>query len=256
MFKTVTITSKQKATGSVSNANFVVELKEQLYSQSVNAIQLISVSCPNVFYNVRQSNNKFKFQALPAGVPTIITIPEGFYTTASLITQLTAQMLPFLAGNILTVMQIPNDYRIKFSTDLGALTIFDDIPNLINSSLGISSQQTSTGVAPNFSLTCNSLPDLSGIDQIYIHSTTLGYQKAIGVSGLTNTVCSLSFANTPFGNSATRLFESADASIIRFNAPKSIGTIDIRVRSVSGEILDLGANHITLEFRAFYQNRF
>lgn len=257
MEKLILITSNDKDPAqSSTNSDFTVELKEKYNTQNIRRVLVKDIQVPNVFYNVRSSqgvvNNSFTFTETGQATQTV-TVPEGQYTTTTLITALKTAIDAVLVAGVVTITQSALTQKLLFSFSVGTATIYSASdptnPNLMANVLGIG---TSTAV-PAANITADYIPDLQGIQMVYIHSQAIAEAHAIDAGkGLISVIEDVSFHNVPFGGMAFRQNNDDELALIEYSQPRNLSTIRIVLRDDKGNKLDIGTNKISIILKAFY----
>lgn len=99
-------------------------------NRTINYVAVVGAEIPNVMYNIRTGRNDIlSYEVKTGGIidhTGLATIPEGYYTTATLITALTTALtgggfthtvsISALTGKITIVQDQGNDFRFVFST--------------------------------------------------------------------------------------------------------------------------------------------
>jgi hypothetical protein len=260
--KIVVISSSDKEETSQSNSDFVVALQEKYYTQGVNKIQVKEVSVPNVFYNIRGSgtlqNNRLIINR--DGVLIPLTIPEGQYVISDLGTPPANDLLTTLEFYINTAVA-PDSVSLSFDAvsqkviwTWTGLTPFGFVPksqgNLMADVLGIAegdeSQIGLTVQTPSYT------PALSGLNMVYVQSKDLGESNGIdGDFGLIPLVESVSLHDAPFGSYAYKQSNDSELSEARYDVPRNLNRINITLRDVEGNKLDIGTNTMTITFKIY-----
>lgn len=161
--------------------DFTVNLNRMTETNNIIRAVVKSVSFPNNAYNIYtsgpQKNNVFNFDIAGVGSYSVTIQEEGFYSTQQLIDIIKPQIQASLdvidPTNILTM--VIGDYSKKIEYSLSKLTASLDIPGLggdggLNSVLGNTSDFVVNGSSVT---TSQEVPDLYGLTNVYLHSTTL-----------------------------------------------------------------------------------
>jgi hypothetical protein len=252
--KLVTIASSDKdPTESTTNSDFVVYLKEKYTTQEIKYIMVRDVQVPNVFYNIRSSNgtpnNEFKFTQTGQATQ-LVTIPEGQYNLATFITALQAAINAALVGATVSITQNPLTQRLIF-TFTAATAIIYDIED--GNSMGNAAGITTTNIIPVAVINAQSLPDLSGIRMVYVHSIDLARSNTIdGSFGLISMAECINLADTPFGNTAYKQSNDSELASILYADKRNINRIGIVLRDEDGNRLDIGTSQMTVVLKIFY----
>jgi len=161
------IDSKDRSYGTNEDFNYQVRAYGP---QKIKAYRVNKVNIPFSWYNLRNQD----FQLNVAGVPHIISFPEGSYTSQSLITKLTALITPITP---ITITYDQNTNKFTFTAVPSLQFIFSY--NMYNYSLerAIGFLQTS---AISSTLTSSFCANLNSTLNVYIYSQFLSlYTPAI-----------------------------------------------------------------------------
>jgi hypothetical protein len=256
--KLVVLSSDDKDSGSNSNSDFVVSLKEEYYTQNVLKVYVKDVVVPNVFPNIRgdsygtSSNNLLKIDQQGVGIVDVV-VPEGQYVISTLGVPPPNDLLVVLKGLIdvaiapetvsITVDSITNKLLFTFSSPDFKLGIAD---SPMNDVLGLGVETPVYSAA----ITASSLPDLSGYPMVYVHSKKLAEANAIdGDFGLISVAESVSLVDAPYGSYAYRQNNDDELSAILYDNIRNLNRIQITLRDVKGNKLDIGTFSMTVIFK-------
>ena len=114
---------------SESNSNFTVSLNETLNVQQIKGYSVLSVSFPNVFYNISEKDLTNLLVILVSNavdgtiIPYHITIPPGFYNIDDLMTALKTAIDPGLTPDTITItLKSAADPRLVFTMSTSPTT--------------------------------------------------------------------------------------------------------------------------------------
>lgn len=249
--KLIRITSNDKEVSqSVHNSNFIVYLKETYQTQNVKRILVKDILVPNVFYNVRDGkngslNNVLNFDE-PGPGPLSITVPQGQYSTSTLIPVLETLMNLQLVSGTVAITQDSISGLLTFT--FTGTTAFIDSTSPMAPVLGISTTGVASGV-----IVSDFPPALNGIQMVYVHSRDVADAHLIDAdSGLISVVENVSFNNVPYGSYAHRQNSDDELALIDYTQPRNINKINIVLRDDLGNILDIGTKEMTVVLKAFF----
>ena len=246
-----------------STSAFSVDVPSGVESfRNVLAIQLISATIPTSFYNIDTydlSRTDPKLEFYYNGVFTSLTIPRGQYV---IIVDRTAS--PFPANDLLTVIET------QFAAVTGSAITwsYDTVKNLLSithasntleikqdnlvdfniwDKLGFQKAQ-----GPALSLTGDTLPNISGAQELFIHvarlaNNTIDLDKENGISLISSV-----FIDSPFGSTNHYSISSSMANLIKYSAPRTIDYLDIRLRDARGRLIDLNFQDWNMIIRSYY----
>jgi len=242
---------------SKSNSDFVCYLKERVSVQQSNYAILKTITVPNVFYNVRganygsKQNNIFVFSEVSPAQTFAVSVEPGQYLIADYITALEAAMNAVLVSGTVAINQDPITGKLTFVCTGTQITIFSGQNG--NTSFALvgnpeNSDSLTSGIVP-----MPFLPDLSGIQNVFIESRELAYGTGNDPTfGLISIVGQVNLSETPFGAYASYQSNDTELSTINYKNEKNIQRIDIRLVSDTGDTLPIGNGRISLSLRYYY----
>jgi hypothetical protein len=206
---------------------------------------LKSAIIPNTQYNINTYNNTFHFPNDNSTAPHDYVVPVGQYTMDGLIET--------LEGMISGLSIAQDDLTQKLTMGfVGTCDYISDVSkNPMAEVLGMKTTSLSMGSLGSL-YECESLPDLSGLDNIYISSQTLSNHSAMITSDKLkqNVFCNVPI-NVPFG--ATKVSEEDETTLDYsvFSGHKNISSIDIALLDERNNVLDLNGADWVLIFRVY-----
>jgi hypothetical protein len=258
------ISSHDRTNKSDNTSLFSVDVPHSTTSfRNVLAIQLLSATIPTSFYNIDSYTVTGEDPVLSFyyNGPNLIqlTIPRGQYV---IITDRTAS--PFPDNDLLTVIEN------LFNTATGSTITwsYDTVKNLLTlthatNNLEIKSDNLSDAnilaklgfistQGPATSLTADTLPNISGPQELFIHvsqlsNDTIDLDRENGISMIGNV-----FVDSPFGSTNHYEIKSSMANLIKYGTKRTIDFLDIRIRNSYGQIINLNNQDFTLLIRAYY----
>jgi hypothetical protein len=249
---------------SLSNTSaFTVDIPSGVESfRNVIAIQLISATIPSSFYNIdtydlTQSDPTLEFWY--NGVPITLVIPRGQYV---LVVDRTA--VPFPANDLLTVIE--NEFASVTGSSI--TWSYDTVKNLLtlthaSNTLEIKQDNLSdiniwdklgfqTPTGPALSITGETLPNISGPQELFIHvnqlaNNTIDLDRENGISLIGNV-----FIDSPFGSTNHYDINSSAANLIKYRTQRTIDTLSVRIRDSRGRLIDLNGQDWTMIIKSYY----
>lgn len=256
--KLVILSSDDKDITSNSNSDFTVSLKESYYTQNVLRVMIKDVIVPNAFPNIRgtaygsSQNNIF---VLNDGAMTYqVIVPEGEYVISTLgvppandlLTVLKNLIDAAIAPSVVTITLDAITNKLNFSFSVGNWDFVSTVNSPLNDVVGV------TGAIGSLSpsLDAQSIPDLSGYSMVYVHSKNIAEANAIdGDFGLISVAEAVSLVNAPYGSYAYRQNEDAILSTVLYDNPRNLSRIEIVLRDVKGNKLNIGTLKLTIIFK-------
>jgi len=251
-YKRVIINSKDRNKQYNDNPNnFIVNIKDGFHLQQITKIQVESVTISNLQYNINRNNNVILWQEGIAGPQISRTIEPGQYTTQELIDELIIQ-LNSIGSATFNVTQDAITKKIIITNTSVLFKIYKE--SSINPVIGLSSDSDNNSVlllGVN-TLTSPFLPNLGGLDMVFIHSRSLAGQESINTyKGVSSVLSYLSLGDTPFGATTSRFIPDQEIEQIIYSVPRNIKNIDIKVRDEYGQLVDLSGSNVIIVLRVF-----
>ena len=259
--KVIRIDSRdQQSERSQSDGSFTCDFKNYNPLQHVSGLCMIDAWVPNNFYNVRSSsgtpsadtgyaNNVLTL--LEGGQPGAVyaTVAPGQYLLSEYIVALQASINAVLVTGTVAITQGALSKVLIFTFTATTAIFYSEIDDSTSTgapTAGITITTTNLAL-----ITADSLPDLGGIKQAYIHSRDVNLSGEstgfrIGISVIT----SVDLSSTPFGGVAYRKFDSHELSSIDFKEDIDMSTISTRLRDYRGNILNPGSGSVVYRFAA------
>lgn len=264
------ISSKDRTLESPSKYQITFKTNDNDLHQ-IKRVVLKSAIIPNSQYNIHKYNNTFYFnqpvsqnnsdevtdgvvneqasiEIISGGVTEDekdeevgrYIIPVGQYTISMLISTL-ENTIPGL-----TITQSPLTKKLTLTYSSPFSVIVND-KNPLARVLGITEDIENVST-----YSCKSLPDLSGLENIYIASQTLSNHSAMICNDKQkqSVFCSVGI-NVPFGQTMILEEDSISLDYTDFYAPRNISTIDITLLDENNNVLDLNGLDWVLTFRVY-----
>lgn len=173
-------------------------------------------------------------------------VPEGQYILTDYVVALQTAMNA-VAGGTITVSVDPTTNRILFQDTVPITILPFSAGNSAGNLTGITREQT------GLSVLADALPDLSGIDYVFVHSRDVSNAFSIdGDSGLISAMEGVSLHNTQFGANAYYQSNDVIGSEITYDKGKNLSRIQIVLRDNLGNRLDIGTSKVIIIFKIWY----
>lgn len=246
-----------------NTSSFSVDIPSSVESfKNVLAIQLLSASIPSSFYNVDSYNTleeDVKLEFYYNGVFTSLTIPRGQY---QIITDRTTS--PFPSNDLLTVIE--NEFNAV--TGSNVTWSYDVVTNKLTLTHATNTLEIKEGnledvnlwdklgflkvQGPATSLEADSIPNISGAQQIFIHvsqlaNNTVDLDAENGISLIGGVL-----VTAPFGGNNNYEIKSSMANLIKYTTQRNIDFLDIRLRDSRGRLINLNNQDWTMLIRSYY----
>lgn len=228
--------------------------------RNVLGIQLLTATIPTSFYNIDSYSVTSEDPVLSFyynGALIDLVIPRGQYIIQ------TERVAPFASNDLLTVIE--NEFNAVTGSTIS--WSYDSVKNLLtlthaSNNLEIKSENLDLNIweklgfqkpqGPATSLTADTLPNISGPQELFIHVSQLSnnvvdLDSDNGISLIGNV-----FINSPFGSTNHYQIGSSMANLIRYDTKRYIDSLDVRIRDSRGRLVNLNGQDFTMLLRAYY----
>lgn len=236
-----------------TNSDFTLEIKSNNKElKKIVATQVVNAQIPNVFYNIPDGLNVFKYEIASAPQPDIV-IPEGQYSVEQLMDTFlglldTALSLP--AGSSTYEFNAPNktpDFKISITTGSAIEFTSDENDNPIAFKLGYGdgSYSGTTFDAPN-------IINLVGPHTVSIHSFELSNPVLdYGASSGTIRLIAQVPLDKPFGQMCY-FNASTSSDLIKYQEVKNLNQIRLILRDNQGRRLNVQNHDWSVTLKVWY----
>ena len=237
------ISSKDRADTSRSRYNIDFRTNDNELHQ-ISRIVLKSIVVPNTQYNINIHTNTLYLPTSLSEV-THYTIKPGQYKTNDLITELKKVVNDTVGGGF-NITQDPISFLLTLSVTTGTMVIYKD-NNPMAFILGIETEHKATGLYE-----CEKLPNLSGLNHIYISSQALSNhtQMVTSLQNKQNVFADVT-VKVCFGQIQYTDEDTNSLDYVVFHGKKNISKIDIQLLDDWNNELDLNGRDWTLVFRIY-----
>lgn len=226
--KLVQVNSRFRSTG--TTADFSIDFLSRDLDK-VTRVVMIKASLPRLFPNIWSVNNSIVINH--AGADFTFLVPEGQYTVITLATAMTTAC----AG--INMAFVYNTTTNRFTATYSGVTT----ATLVSSS---------STIAPYIGLTADltlgapadlaSPPQLSGPDEVYIHSQIVAANSCVVPSGAIPFLGYISFTTVPYGFVGSYKADSLDVAHIEMPYQVCIRKINIKLCDVNGDLISIPDN--------------
>ena len=242
--------------------DFSVNLNRMTETNNILRVVLKSVKFANNAYNIHTSgalkNNVFNFEIPTDSSYTHTITQEGFYTTQELINIL----LPVIQSavnltdptNIVSMSVNPYSKKIQYAVSKNTASL--ELPGILGfGGLNIALGNTSdTGIITNLTGFVQSalLPDLYGLTDVYIHSTTLAEGNVVDGDVENHDILGSVPVDVLFGQMV--YFEASDGELqsINYDSVRNYDNIKITLRDLENNIITLNGGKVVIELKIYY----
>jgi hypothetical protein len=238
------ISSKDRSSQSPSQYNIDFNTNDNDLHQ-IKRITLKSVVIPNTQYNITQHNNVLYLPSTLTDA-THYEISVGQYTIVELITALKEVIDYNIAPETIDITQDCLTHKLTFALTDGYMNVIKSM-NPMAYVLGIEKDEVNVN-----SYSCDNLPNLSGLNHIYISSQSLSNhtqmithdkKKQNVFADITMKVC---FGQTQYTDEDTNSLD-----YVVFHSHKNISRLDIKLMDEHNHELELNGRDWTLVFRVY-----
>jgi len=243
------ISSDDRTPESNSTSDFIVNYGNNSKLSRVRNLYIKSLSVPNVSYNIYPAsplngvpaNNVFTYSS------GSITITPGQYSMAQLITAITADAIAVADNMAITVNALTG--MLTFTTTPAVTYLSDAAGNLMANILGITASSTATT-----SFTAQGLPDLSGINNVFVSSVALSGQTMQMIQQKLSKpyIIDVPINEAPYGSYLNYESQHYELDEITGSGYFNLNTIDIQLYDPKGRIIDLHSLEFNITIRAYY----
>jgi hypothetical protein len=245
--KLLRIHSSKRINQSDSSSSFSISFNNSDL-QEVKKISVVSISIPNVMYNVNGTNNRLWFRTEIVGgvvVEDFIDIPDGFYTADQLVplieTALNDKITLYTAGGALSLSQSSTTSKITVDFVGGAnhrftfLDVSSSDPFELTTIHKVIGLDGSSPILSNGdSFTFPNMVDLDGVEYFFIHSRDISGGLLTDGGGKNYSA----FVKVPVyvGYGVINHFLPPDEKLysIAYKQPRNLQSLNIRLRDEFG----------------------
>lgn len=243
--------------------NFTVNLNRMTETDSIVRAVCKSVSFDNNAYNIYTTgafkNNVFNWDVDDSGAITVEshTITEGGYYSAQqlidILQPLIEASLQVVAPGVTLLMEIGlYSKKIEYTlSGVGVELILGGTTGIggLNEALGNNVDSGNIGTTKYIS---DSLPQLAGLQNSYIHSTTLAEGNLVDGDVEIHDVIAEVPVNVPF--SSRVYYESQDDELdsINYDSLRNFDSINISLRDINNNIIELNGGNLIIVLKIYY----
>jgi hypothetical protein len=243
--------------GSVEPARFINNLARMTETNRIIRAVVKSVSFDNNVYNIYTSgefkNNQFKWDI--NGIPYSYSVsPSGFYTAQELINilqpEIETALKGFDAGAVLTMVIGDYSGKIEYSTNTATASLVLDGGLELNSVLG--NTALSSAILLGSPFTSQSLPALAGLQNVYVHSTTIGEGNLVDGDVENHDVIAEVPVDAPWGSRVN--YESRDDELdsVNYGSLRNFDSIEISLRDLQNRQIQLNGGNVVIVLKIYY----
>jgi hypothetical protein len=217
--KLIRISSHHRQAGQ-SHSKFTVHMGTELQEiHKIKKITLSTVIFNNNHYNINPSNNTFVYKI---GVTEkSMTITPGIYNTTTLVAAIIVAEPAFAI-----TQSVPEAKLIFTNADFQVFSVDDRPASTMSPHLGIHT----TSPVNSTTFTVDSIPELNGLDMVFIKSSKLSQGNLIDSDTTNHNYLSAIPVVAPFGtNSVYHETHISEVSGITYRKPINLSSIDIEM---------------------------
>ena len=248
----VRLSSEDKVVGGTQGRFTIDLLSSGGIMDNVKGYLVHSLQCPNVFDNVPEYANIITVVKATGAVVYDIPIPNSYYYIDDLVTILQTTITTAIADTC-TVVKVGTAPTEKFQFTFAGDAYDIKLSSTIASRLGLTADLT---CADGVATVLQSIPNLAGETELYLHSRTLAPNNLIEGSGSFSVVDKLNL-DKPYGSMCYSNFAMENVRFRKyfpFESLKTFRTVKITLRNRTGNILVLPDNfNFTCMITVFYK---
>jgi hypothetical protein len=245
------VSSEDKTAQSLSNSDFTVNFRSLGgVVDNVKGVVIKSITSPNQFYNIPSYKNQL-FISDSVGTSYTITLTPDNYTIAELITEMTTKInTAITTDSVVITLNATNHLLFTFTGD--SYDFVYGTPNNADDQIGLT-EDTANLTA----VTMQSVPNLTGVTEIFIHSRTIARNNLTEADG-SFSVADVLDLDVEFGVQAYSKFNEVESHKIEYfpwESRRSFRQIDIRLRDRVGNILEYSGDnfHFSMILKIYYR---
>lgn len=215
---------------------------------NIVGFQIVSAEFPNVFYNIPEGQNLFKYNVSSTDLE--FEVPEGQYSYPELVTVLEAG-IPELVSIVLDNTTLRATLTF---TNTAFINSGPDNPIATLLGFGVFLETfPPPPILPGTIIEAPSTINLNGASMLYVSSQRLSNPiSTFDRTGDTSIIAAIPI-NSGFGETVFYRANSSNSTLISYRNPRGVSTIDIRLVDENGNILDLQKNHITMTLKIYFE---
>lgn len=243
--KLIRVSSKDLLHSSDTSTKFTINLGyEEKDLHKVLKTTLISAIFSNTHYNINANNNTWIYDL--NGVETTKIIPIGQYNTTTLMAEL------ILLEPAFTISQSTLTGKISFEVGAGDYTIYSQTTkplSTISPFLGIITDSPVDTTAP---YTADYVPNLNGLDLIFVKSYALAKSNTIDSDGSEYNILTCIPVDVAFGANVVYHNTSVDeGTAIVYGQPRNLHNIDIELTDQNHNPIHI-QDDVVLIFKVYF----
>lgn len=246
-----------------NHAVFINNLSRMTETDKIVRTVCKSVSFENNAYNIYTSgpfkNNVFNWDVDDSGTITLesYTVPTaGYYTAQQLINilqPLIEASLQVVVPGITLLMEIGTfSKKIEYTlSGLGVELILGGTAGIgsLNEVLGNNVDSGNIGITVYIS---DSLPDLAGLQNIYVHSTTMAEGNLVDGDVENHDIIAEVPVDAPYGSRVN--YESRDDELdsINYDSVRNFDSIKVELVDINNNVIELNGGNVIIVLKIYY----
>ena len=232
------VSSEDKVSTSVSNSQFTISINNASFRiDNVVGVLFKYASCPNIFPNVPPYANIVQLVKTTGAVVYNVSVPVGQYTISDYIVALQLAINTAIGPDSVAITLTTQNYlNFVFTGDTYTFVYGNSSMADI---LGLTAN-----IGPSANITMQSLPNLQGETELYIHCREIAPGYLIEPDGNFSVVDVLPL-DKPFGSTCYSTLDDAEMHEIRYkpySSAKTLRNLNIVLRNRAGYVLTLPNN--------------
>lgn len=250
-----------------SPSNCIVDLGQNC--QKVRRVSFISVVFSNTAYNILNGNysdqsNVFRWRSHGYDTGRNGFLLKGFYNTTQLMAAIQTEMNRVFTinghGETATLTQDPISNLVTITYDSGSVALqfglLDNLPTdgfsvwkILGFTVPVYTESKSVGTA---TFTAPNVPNLAGLKQAYLRSSTLSPGNEFDEKGKLSDVCINIPVTAPFGSLNVWECKVDKLCEIIYSTPRNFQQIDFALVDEDGSVIELNGSTVRIELKIFF----
>jgi len=238
--------------------SFINNLARMTETDKIIRVVCKSVSFENNAYNIYTSgpfkNNVFTWEILFDTTYSYTINEPGFYTAQQLIDILQpvieASLQAITPGMTLTMEIGEFSKKIEYSTDSNLTVLHIDAVGSLNPFLG--NNEYSPGILLGFPYTSDSLPNLAGLQNVYVNSTTMAEGNLVDGDVENHDILAEVPVTVPFGSRVN--YESRDDELdsVNYESVRNFDSIKVTLVDINNTPIELNGGNVIVVLKIYY----
>lgn len=195
-------------------------------------MSVLNVALLHEFYNVGLFGDDNKLRITVGVTNHDIVVPAGWYNVVNIASTLTTLINAAITPQTVTIVQNPTTYKFTFTFSTTVTISYDN--STLRQQIGLYDNMTGS------TLTMARIPNLAGIQRIFINSRKIASNNLIKTTGEQISTLLVVPVTSPFGSMINYEVKDLNASsITHMYNPKNVSVIDFTITDDNGRALPM-----------------